>query len=300
LKIKLFPWLAAANKILTWDNLIHRGWEGPNICLLCRLNSESVTHLFIDCTFTQQVWRRLSFALKLRSTWSGSSLKNCLEDWAKEESLYPHLPALVSWHIWLVRNRTIFDQLLPFIDVICYKTLGGLEGLKTLNDPSSCFLQPTYQQGRTTAWFDGASQKYGLQCGAGSMIKLTDHTKITWTYNYGEGTKTKVELLCAWATLTLATKLNILELQVLGDSRIIIDWLNNKGKLQAIALECWKDRIFELIKGFTRNNFTHIFRELNEEVDHLSKSDLQEQAGNLTFYEWIDGHVRPTQHIYLY
>jgi hypothetical protein len=172
LKIKLFTWLAATNKILTWDNLQHRGWEGPNIFHLCRLDSESVTHLFIDCTFTQQVWSRLFIALKLRTTWTGSSLKNCLEDWTKEESLYPHLPALVSWHIWLVRNKTIFDQLPPSTNVIYYKTLGGLEGNKTTKDPTPRFLQPTYLQGRTTAWFDGASQNFGHQCGAGGLIKL--------------------------------------------------------------------------------------------------------------------------------
>jgi hypothetical protein len=69
------------------------------------------------------------------------------------------------------------------------------------------------------------------------MIKLTDHTKFTWTYNCCEGTNTKAKLLGAWTTLILATRLNILDLQVLGDSRIIIDRLNNKGKLQVIALE---------------------------------------------------------------
>jgi ribonuclease HI len=130
--------------------------------------------------------------------------------------------------------------------------------------------------------------------------QVTDHTIIKWTYNCGEGTNSKVELLGAWATLTLATRLHILDLQVLGDSRIIIDWLNNKGKLQVIALECWKDRIFELIKGFTQINFTHIYRELNLEADLLSKSALQEQEGKLTFYQWKDGHVGPTQHLYLF
>jgi len=55
------------------------------------------------------------------------------------------------------------------------------------------------------------------------MINLTDHTIIKWTYNCVEGTNSKFELLGAWATLTLATILNILDLQVLGDCRIIID-----------------------------------------------------------------------------
>jgi hypothetical protein len=49
LKIKLFIWLAANEKILTWDILLRRGWEGPNMCSLCRNSSESISHLFLDC-----------------------------------------------------------------------------------------------------------------------------------------------------------------------------------------------------------------------------------------------------------
>jgi hypothetical protein len=36
LKIKLFIWLAAKGKILTWDTLQTRGWEGPGRCYLCK------------------------------------------------------------------------------------------------------------------------------------------------------------------------------------------------------------------------------------------------------------------------
>jgi hypothetical protein len=61
---------------------------------------------------------------------------------------------------------------------------------------------------------------------------------------------------------------------VLGDSKIIIDWLNNKGQLQVIALECWKDRITDLIQAFTQINFSHIYRETNVEADSLSKKAL--------------------------
>jgi hypothetical protein len=59
--------------------------------------------------------------------------------------------------------------------------------------------------------------------------------------------------------LTLATRLHIVDLQVFGDSRIIIDWLNGKGKLQVNALECLKDRIKDLNKSFSSINYTHIY-----------------------------------------
>jgi hypothetical protein len=52
LKIKLFVWLAAENKILTWENLQLRGHIGPGLCYLCKSNWEFVNHLFVDFPFT--------------------------------------------------------------------------------------------------------------------------------------------------------------------------------------------------------------------------------------------------------
>ena len=50
-KIKRFIWLVIKNKVNTWDNLIKRGWSGPNHCSLCKCQLESVFHLFVDCIF---------------------------------------------------------------------------------------------------------------------------------------------------------------------------------------------------------------------------------------------------------
>jgi hypothetical protein len=47
----------------------------------------------------------------------------------------------------------------------------------------------------------------------------------------------------AWVVLTLAQRLSITDIHVIGDSKIIIDWLNNIGSLQVITIECWKDRV---------------------------------------------------------
>jgi hypothetical protein len=65
LKIKLFIWLVVENKILTWDNLQGRGWEGPNICHLCLKEPETVNHLLVNCYFTQQVWHIILRGLKI-------------------------------------------------------------------------------------------------------------------------------------------------------------------------------------------------------------------------------------------
>jgi hypothetical protein len=75
LKIKLFLWLALENKILTWDTLLSKGWEGPSYCLLCTSGPESVSHILINCVFTRQVWSQILKVLNLRYDWEGTNLK---------------------------------------------------------------------------------------------------------------------------------------------------------------------------------------------------------------------------------
>jgi hypothetical protein len=56
LKVKLFIWLVVEGRILTWDSLQSRGWEGPSRCSLCKNGIETISHLFISCPFSVAVW----------------------------------------------------------------------------------------------------------------------------------------------------------------------------------------------------------------------------------------------------
>jgi hypothetical protein len=56
-RCKITLWLALNNKLLTWDNCAKRGWCGPNRCILCKENSESISHLFISCPYATQVMK---------------------------------------------------------------------------------------------------------------------------------------------------------------------------------------------------------------------------------------------------
>jgi ribonuclease HI len=143
-------------------------------------------------------------------------------------------------------------------------------------------------------WFDGAALSNGLQSGAGGMIKINDNTIYKWTFNCGPGTNTRAELLGVWETLFLATRLHITDLQVIRDSKIIIDWCNGKGRLQVITLDCWKYKIRELTTHFRSINFAHTFQEYNKEADRLSKKALKEQVGKIYYTQWEEGNEGPT------
>jgi ribonuclease HI len=80
-------------------------------------------------------------------------------------------------------------------------------------------------------WFDGAASADGSHSGAGGIIRINESTSYKWTFNTGPGTNNRVELLGVWATLFLAIILHITGLQIIGDSKLIIDWCNGIGSL---------------------------------------------------------------------
>jgi ribonuclease HI len=110
----------------------------------------------------------------------------------------------------------------------------------------------------------------------------------------------KAELVGAWASLSIAKILEIQHVQILGDSKIVIEWLKHNGNLQAINIEGWKRRIRDLASSFQGISFQHIFRESNEEADFLSKQALTAPRGRLTYYYWDGVMVGPTHHIQIF
>jgi ribonuclease HI len=140
----------------------------------------------------------------------------------------------------------------------------------------------------------------GTLCGVGGVLNIDEHTKFRWTLNCGRGTNSRAELMGAWATLTLATRLYVYDLYVLGDSKIIIDWLNRKGSIMVENLYGWKERITDLIPLFRSLSFSHIFREENKVADNLSKKALFLLQGKISYSQWEDGHEGPTHFIKMY
>ncbi|OAY78804.1 putative ribonuclease H protein [Ananas comosus] len=59
LRIKIFLWLAARNKLLTTCFLAKRGWQGPSICVLCYFDAETIDHLLFLCPFARDFWNFL-------------------------------------------------------------------------------------------------------------------------------------------------------------------------------------------------------------------------------------------------
>ena len=49
-------WLALSNKLLAWEMLQKRGFEGSGLCSLWKTTDETSSHLFASCPYAGSVW----------------------------------------------------------------------------------------------------------------------------------------------------------------------------------------------------------------------------------------------------
>jgi hypothetical protein len=71
------------NKILTADVLQRKGWENNYFCPLCMRNLESPLHLLTECTWSKQIWSKLSTIFRFPTINPTS--------WNEPESIYAWL-----------------------------------------------------------------------------------------------------------------------------------------------------------------------------------------------------------------
>lgn len=157
-------------------------------------------------------------------------------EWTKDKSAPTSLAATTCWHIWIERNKALFEECSPSYRAVVYRISGTFSWQPAIPIRVCDF---TLTEGFTLAYFDGAALANGECCGAGGFSK-THATRITkWFLNCGVGTNTKAELLGLWVTLTLATLWSIEKSLNLGDSKVIIDWIKQQAQLHAVNIECW-------------------------------------------------------------
>jgi len=66
-KCKITLLLALKNKLLTWDSCVKRGWIGPDRCILCKNDSESISRLFNSCSYEDLVMKKIKEKLDVKT-----------------------------------------------------------------------------------------------------------------------------------------------------------------------------------------------------------------------------------------
>jgi ribonuclease HI len=278
-KIICFLWLCLEDRLLTGINFQKRGGIGPSVCTLCLKAEESVTHLFVDCQITQMIWGQILTSLRIDFEWNKDTIEENLKFWFLKLPNHKHIPLLLMWEIWKFRNRILFDNLTKNVQGLYQKILTTLQEHlpKEEADKTDILLNPTYFNNNPIGFFDGAASTD--ICGIGIYLKITPGHNIQAHFAGGTGNNIKAELLGLWGLLYLATHFSIKNLMVAGDSKVTIDWISDKAKLEIIYLSHWKDMISNLKQGFETLNFMHIHRQFNKIADSLSKKALKDEPG---------------------
>ena len=79
----------------------------------------------------------------------------------------------------------------------------------------------------------------------------------------------------------------ITDIQILGDSKVIIDWALDKHQIHVMELDHWMNQIRILKAQFKDLRFQHIYREYNLEADDLSKKALNIGTDRIFWDEYV-------------
>jgi hypothetical protein len=100
-----------------------------------------------------------------------------------------------------------------------------------------------------------------------------------------EGTNTRGEI-ALWSLFFFADSKIFHQMQILGDSKVIVDWFNHEAQLQGETLQGWIQKICMLAMDFSFLSLSHIYREYNSVVNKLPKESLLLHEGRLVGEEF--------------
>jgi ribonuclease HI len=123
----------------------------------------------------------------------------------------------------------------------------------------------------TTIFFDGASKGNPGAAGAGGVIYSPDgSSKEIFSWGLGQKSNNQAELLGITKACLLAREKGVKDLQVFGDSEVIIRKLNMNTRFNNASLNKILERLKRVVSDFNTCKFYHILRELNNEADTMA------------------------------
>ena len=256
---------------------------GPNICYLCFKGEETISQLLVHCQFTQDVWNELKKVYNFDLCWNFIDLLSCFKNIMEKDNGWKEILFCFCCEIWTHRNHILFENtqksIFKVISNICSKYK---EWHKDKPQSSTRIIwRPLIDNLILVGYFDGSAQEDGCKCGAGATMHIDKDQFFQAKQNYGRGTNNRGELLALWMLLWITQLYTITNLQVLWDSRAIIDWETNKHCLQSLVLEPYKNKVKELLVGFLQVDM-HTWREFNQDANLLSKQTLQLEEGKIS------------------
>lgn len=279
---KLFFWCALHGIVPTGEQLTRRAIQGPSWCIFCKNASEYTDHIFLFCPTIQTIWRNICQQLGITGDWSGADLQEAWCSWARShpESKILNLPPVAIWYVWLARNRAIFEDK-PFLG--SHIEIAVIAAYQELPEPTPTrtrVIQPMPEIDGTIPWafFDGASNQ--TRCGSGFVLHINENHRYLAKLGFGIGTNNFAELSALYNLLHFALSHHITQLNIFGDSMVVVNWINNVTNCHVHMLSNLFQNTLTLKAAFEHFTCVHIYREHNSEADKLSKEASSLPRGN--------------------
>jgi hypothetical protein len=113
-RVSFFLWSAAWGRILTCDNLMHRGYIMAGWCCMCRHDGETGNHLLIHCTLASNLWHLILRSFGVLWVFP-SNIADLLFGWFNcfsklKSAVWNLVPLCLMWTVWHERNSRIFED----------------------------------------------------------------------------------------------------------------------------------------------------------------------------------------------
>ena len=144
------------------------------------------------------------------------------------------------------------------------------------------------------AFFDGAAQNN--LCGGGAVLYLSETHFFVMSMGLGGGTNNFVELMSLKFLLMFALEKGCTELNFLGDSMNVINWINQTQECMHLRLAHIIYSIRQLLLRFDSFSCRHVYREKNKEAFKASKEGLRLAEGIWMVKETFNGRLQAFYH----
>lgn len=121
---------------------------------------------------------------------------------------------------------------------------------------------------KATIYTDGGARGNPGPAGIGVFIKIGDQTHRHKRY-IGEATNNQAEYRALILGLEKAAELGVKEVDCRLDSELVVKQMNREYKVKDKDLAQLFVKVYNLIQGFKKVTFTHVYREQNKEADQL-------------------------------
>ena len=134
--------------------------------------------------------------------------------------------------------------------------------------------------------FDGGSRgNPGKSCGACVIFDPSGKVVFEGMEYMGKATNNQAEYTGLLIGLQNAFLMDIEEIRIEGDSKLVISQIKGLWKVNNEDLKKIYEKVMDLLKYFKKVEMNHIYRDKNKHADRLSNEGMDKEKSEERFFE---------------